>query len=125
MRGDQHLVARPDAGGDQGGHQSVAAAGGKGEVADAEIGSVALLETVAFTANSIAEQRALADDVRQRLDLFFTDDVHVPFRWLMALPPVRGIRNPIERVTSALLDGANPAWVLTTPEQRCVRGPEQ
>ena len=44
----------------------------------AEIFRIALLEARAFGADPVTEQGAAADHLRDRVDLFLSDDVHEP-----------------------------------------------
>ena len=94
MRGNQHLVARPDAQPHQPGRQPIGAAGAERELADAEMLGVALLEALAFAVVAIAEQFARADDLRDGLDLFFARQIHrrlrssVQWNWYRLMHPV-------------------------------------
>ena len=78
VRRHQDLVARADAERDHRGRQRVGAAAGQRHVTGAEVFRVALLEAGAFGADPVAEQGAAADHLRDRVDLFLSDDVHEP-----------------------------------------------
>ena len=59
--------------------QRITSARRQGEMLDAQIFGVTLLEPVALVPDSIAEQRLRTDHPRDRVDLFLAGDIHFGF----------------------------------------------